>query len=98
MFTDCFILDVFPNLFTSRGKLVWVRSQGFEVIRDGLEMSDLSQHGNFLILKEYITKRAEVFKKLSLHSNRKVSFLGSSGGIKGFSDCLEKKIIDALIV
>lgn len=42
----------FPHLFTSRGKLVGVRGQRFEVIRDRLEMCDLSQHRNLLILKE----------------------------------------------
>lgn len=40
------------HLFTGRRKLVRVRGQGFEVIRDGLEMDDLSQHRNLLILKE----------------------------------------------
>ncbi len=49
------ILDIFfPHLFTGRGKLVWIRGQSFEVIRDSLEMGDLSQHRNLLILKEHI--------------------------------------------
>lgn len=46
-----FIFNVFPHLFTRRGKLVWVWGQGFEVLRDGLEMGNLSQHRNLLILQ-----------------------------------------------
>lgn len=50
--TACFILSFFPHLLASRGKLVWVRGQRFKVVRDCLEVGDLSQQRNFLILKE----------------------------------------------
>lgn len=37
---------VYFHLLTSSRQFVWVRGQGFEVIRNGLEMCDLPQHRN----------------------------------------------------
>lgn len=54
----------FPHLLTSRGKLVRVRGQCFKVIRDCLEVSDLSQQRNFLILKE---KKNNLLIRVNFH-------------------------------
>lgn len=43
---------------------MWVRGQGFEVLRDGLEMGNLCQHGHLLILKASSTCKAETHKPI----------------------------------
>ena len=44
------------DLFAGGRQLVGVGGQGFEVIRDGLEMGDLTQHGDLLVLDREKTR------------------------------------------